>query len=49
MMHLLDSRQPGFDAALRQLLAFETAQDPAVDHAVAEIIANVQTDRKSVV
>ena len=43
MMHLLDSRQPGFDAALHHLLAFETAQDPAVDHAVAEIIANVQT------
>ncbi|AQR66869.1 histidinol dehydrogenase [Aquaspirillum sp. LM1] len=42
-MHLLDSRQPGFDAALHHLLAFETAQDPAVDHAVAEIIANVQT------
>ena len=25
-MHMLDSRQPGFDAALRQLLAFETAK-----------------------
>ena len=34
MMHMLDSRQPCFDAALRQLLAFETAQDPAVDAAV---------------
>ena len=43
MMHMLDSRQPGFDAALRQLLAFETAQDPAVDAAVADIIAKVQS------
>ncbi len=43
MMHMLDSRQPGFDAALRQLLAFETAQDPAVDAAVADIIASVQS------
>ncbi len=43
MMHMLDSRQPGFDAALCQLLAFETAQDPAVDAAVADIIASVQS------
>ena len=43
MMLMLDSRQPGFDAALRQLLAFETAQDPAVDAAVADIIASVQS------
>jgi len=39
----LDSSQRGFAAQLDKLLAFETAQDPAVDQAVADIIADVRT------
>ena len=42
-MHLLNTRDSGFQQALTALLAFETAQDPAVDTAVANIIADVQT------
>ena len=37
------TRDSGFQQALTALLAFETAQDPAVDTAVANIIADVQT------
>ncbi|WP_440216965.1 histidinol dehydrogenase [Chromobacterium piscinae] len=37
----LSSSQPDFAARLKALLAFETAQDPAVDAAVASICANV--------
>jgi histidinol dehydrogenase len=41
MLHL-DTTQASFDSELRQLLAFETAQDPAVDQGVAAICADVQ-------
>ena len=38
----LDARTPAFDAELESLIAFEAAQDPAVDAAVAEIVADVR-------
>jgi histidinol dehydrogenase len=38
----LDTRAPGFDAALEKLIAFEAAQDPAIDATVAAIIADVR-------
>jgi histidinol dehydrogenase len=38
----LDSREPGFAAALEALLAFESAQDDAVDRAVADILEAVR-------
>jgi histidinol dehydrogenase len=38
----LDTRATGFDAALDALIAFEAAQDPALDEAVAAIIADVR-------
>jgi histidinol dehydrogenase len=38
----LDARDPGFDAALDALVAFESAQDPSIDAAVAAIIADVR-------
>jgi histidinol dehydrogenase len=38
----LATTQPDFDARLAELLAFEAAQDPAVDTAVAGIVADVQ-------
>ncbi|MGE5171960.1 MAG: histidinol dehydrogenase [Rudaea sp.] len=41
----LDSRAPGFDAALDALIAFEAAQDPGIDAAVAAIIADVRIRR----
>ncbi|HSN39295.1 MAG TPA: histidinol dehydrogenase [Burkholderiales bacterium] len=41
-MRRLDSTQPDFDARLNELLAFEAAQDPQVDAAVAAILANVR-------
>ena len=41
-MRRLDTREPGFDRALDALIAFETAQDPAIDAAVAAIIADVR-------
>ena len=37
----LDTAQADFSQRLSGLLAFETAQDPAVDHAVAAICADV--------
>ncbi|WP_028537321.1 histidinol dehydrogenase [Paludibacterium yongneupense] len=39
----LDSTQSDFTERLTALLAFETAQDPAVDQAVADICAGVKT------
>ncbi len=39
----LDSAASGFDAALDALVAFEIAQDPAVDATVAAIIADVRS------
>jgi len=39
----LDTAAPGFDAELEALVAFEAAQDPDVDEAVARIIAEVRT------
>ncbi len=39
----LDSAQPGFDARLSELLAFESAQDASVERAVTEILADVRT------
>ena len=39
----LTTADAGFDAALAALLAFESAQDPAVDATVAAIIADVKT------
>jgi histidinol dehydrogenase len=38
----LDSRSPGFDRSLDELIRFEAAQDPAIDDAVAAIIADVR-------
>ena len=38
----LDSRAAGFDVALEALVAFESAQDPAIDAAVADIVADVR-------
>ena len=38
----LDSSAPAFDAALQGLIAFEAAQDPAIDATVAAIIADVR-------
>ncbi|HJQ62553.1 MAG TPA: histidinol dehydrogenase [Burkholderiales bacterium] len=38
----LDSSQAGFDAQLAALLAFESAQDPGIDAAVAAILADVR-------
>lgn len=41
-MQILSSLQPDFEARLKALLAFETAQDPAVDNAVASICNDVK-------
>jgi histidinol dehydrogenase len=41
-MRRLDSSQPDFDAQLAGLLAFEAAQDPKIDAAVAAILADVK-------
>jgi histidinol dehydrogenase len=41
-LRTLDSSAPGFDAALNDLIAFEAAQDPAIDAVVAAIIADVR-------
>lgn len=41
-MRRLDTAQPDFDAQLAALLAFETAQDPGIDAAVAAILADVK-------
>jgi histidinol dehydrogenase len=38
----LDSQAPDFRSHLHALLAFETAQDPQVDHAVQAILADVK-------
>ncbi|MFO1385551.1 MAG: histidinol dehydrogenase [Chitinivorax sp.] len=38
----LDSQAPDFRSCLHALLAFETAQDPQVDHAVQAILADVK-------
>jgi histidinol dehydrogenase len=38
----LSTRDAGFDSALAQLLAFESAQDPQVDATVADILADVK-------
>ncbi|HKU69728.1 MAG TPA: histidinol dehydrogenase [Burkholderiales bacterium] len=42
MIRRLDTAQPDFDARLGELLAFETAQEPQVDAAVADILADVK-------
>lgn len=41
-LRVLDAADAGFDAALDRLIAFEAAQDPSIDHAVAQIIADVR-------
>ena len=41
-LRLLDSTAPGFDAELGALIAFDAAQDPAIDAAVAAIVADVR-------
>jgi len=38
----LDSAAPGFDGELSALIAFDAAQDPAVDAVVAKIVADVR-------
>jgi len=38
----LSTAQPDFDARLAQLLAFDSAQDPAIDAAVEKILAEVK-------
>ena len=42
-MRRLSSAQPDFDASLKSLLAFETAQDPQIDETVAAILADVKS------
>ena len=42
-MRRLDSAQRDFDARLRELVAFEAAQDPQIDAAVAAILADVKS------
>ena len=41
-LRVLDTGADGFDADLERLIAFEAAQDPAIDATVAEIIADVR-------
>lgn len=41
-MKKLDTQSPGFQAELKALLAFETAQNPEIDRIVADICADVQ-------
>ena len=41
-MRRLTSVQPDFDSRLRELLAFETAQDPRIDAIAAEILADLK-------
>ena len=38
----LDSAEPGFADALRQVLAFEASEDEAIDRAAADILADVR-------
>jgi histidinol dehydrogenase len=42
-MRRLSTNQPDFEQRLAELLAFEAAQDPQVDAAVASILADVKT------
>ena len=41
-MKKLNTQSPDFQAELKALLAFETAQNPEIDHIVADICADVQ-------
>jgi len=41
-MRRLDTADPGFDAEFAALIAFEAGQDPAIDAAVAQIVADVR-------
>ena len=41
-MRRMDTAAPGFDAELAALIAFESAQDPAIDATVAQIIEDVR-------
>lgn len=41
-LRMLDTTAPEFDLALGSLIAFETAQDPAIDAIVAAIVADVR-------
>lgn len=43
VLRRLDSTAPDFDAAFGRLIAFEAAQDPAVDATVAAIVADVRS------
>ena len=49
VMRRLSTADPGFDAALDALIAFESGQDPAIDAAVASIIADVRARRDAAV
>jgi len=40
----LSTASPGFDAELDALVAFEAAQDPDIDEAVARIIAEAASE-----
>jgi histidinol dehydrogenase len=42
VLRRLDSAARGFDAELAALIAFEAAQDPAVDATVAAVVADVR-------
>ena len=45
-MKKLDTQSPDFQAELKALLAFETAQNPEIDRIVADICADVQKTRR---
>ena len=42
-LNRLDTRDPAFDASLTRLLAFDAAQDEAIEAATARILHEVRT------
>ena len=43
-LNRLDARDPAFDASLTKLLAFDAAQDEAIEAATARILHEVRTE-----
>lgn len=43
MIHRLDTREPGFEARLAALLAYEPGQDDTIERTVADIVRDVRT------